>query len=253
MCDKLTTPFNPQSSDENISFPPKTVSIPYVGPTYGGKATLNTKSGTIAIVSNNASFETVSPLCVSGNTINSSSKISIGKLKSGPYEEINTNYVDTGINFASLFFNFFELELLANIQYTFDPKLICDQTTPQTYNIDNSPFTTINVTSIKYNKSKYFATNTGDDTNINNLFYDIRDQFADASGSFVGFFDSILYGLLNKTGFGKKVEAEFDRVYCKDKNASSENVKNPYLMYDEKVNLLKSLGIYEVILSKSFE
>lgn len=241
MCDEISTPFKTQTSNQDITFAPKPFRIPFVGPTYSVNAFFTTLPKTKAFVTQGISLEILDPVCDQVTFLQSKATIKIGRLKCGPY-------ADTGgdIDFKSIFFNFYDLTIQTGIKYNFDSLLICDDTKPKTYNIDNMPFET-NVISVNFDPSKYFTTNTDDDTNINPLFKDLIPLFLDGSGNFIEFWNSICYGLLNSSGFGRQVEQEMDNIYCKDNN---QLVKNPYRLYDQKIKRLKQKDLIQVFLTK---
>jgi hypothetical protein len=249
MCDNpLSAKLEKQDSNETITVTPNPISIKFIGPTMKdpfSPATFSSKPNTKVIFSNGVSLNVVQNICQSSDTtLTFQALIEIGKIKSGPY-------IDSGgeIEFRDLFFNFFNVKYNTNITYQFDPKLVCAESVPQTYNIDNRPFQVV-VTSISYDKSKYFATNTEDETNINKFEMDLVDLFlsTDASGSLVQFHNQILNALLNKSGFGRKVEKEIDRIYCAQ-NAETKIV-NTYILYEQKIKRLQQNGLYSLI-SKS--
>jgi hypothetical protein len=247
MCDKpLSTKFEKQDSNETIMVTPNTIDIKFIGPTVKNPvATFASKPNTKAIFSNGVSLDVVQNICqTSDTTLTFQALIEAGRIKSGPYSDSGGQ-----IEFRNLFFNFFDVKYNTNITYQFDPKLVCDESIPQTYNIDNQPFDVI-VTSISFDKSKYFATNTEDDTNINKFQMDLVDLFSstDTSGSLVQFHNQILDALLNKSGFGRKVEKEVDRIYCAQN--SETKIVNTFELYEQKIKRLQENGLYSLI-SKS--
>lgn len=246
MCDKtLSTKFEKQDSNETINVAIDQLNIKFIGPTVKNQATFASKLNTKAIYSNGVSLEVLQNVCqTSDTTLSLQALIEIGRIKTGPYS-------DTGgqIDFRNLFFNFFDVKYNANITYQFDPKLVCDESIPQTFNIDNKPFQAT-VTSISFDKSKFFATNTEDDTNINMFQMDLLDLFStiEGSGSFVVFHNQLVTSLLNKSGFGRKVEKELDRIYCAQ--SSETKMVNTFELYEQKIKILQQNGLYSLI-SKS--
>ena len=246
MCNRpLEVKFEKQQSSEKISFPTQTVSLGFTGPTVKVPAILASLPKTKSLIINGATLTVNEPICeITDSKLNFDAILDISRLKSGPYS-------DTGgqINFKELFYNFFDLEIQFVGNYQFDPKLVCDDSIPQTYNLDNKPFQIQNIKSISFDKNKYFASNTDDDSNINKLQYDLIDLFMDASGPFVPIFKDVTNSLLNQTGFGRQVNAEMNRVYCESKG--TKQLVNTFSLYDEKIKVLQQNGIYELILKRN--
>jgi hypothetical protein len=244
MCDDpLTTPFQKQVSKEKIEFLNPQVRIEYTGPTVKIPARLYSKTNTKSFINANVEFIANPPICDKNNSLAFSSTTKIGKLKTGPYRDDPYNET-IGINLSSLFFNFFDLEIEANIIYRFDPNLVCNDSIPQTYNIDNNPFT-VDIESVKFDESGYFVTNGIDEQNKNPLFNDLIPILKDPSGGFFPFFQVVLQGVLNQSGFGRQIEVELNRIICLDKD---KQIKIPQKMYHQKIESLKRSGIYSLIL-----
>jgi hypothetical protein len=244
MCDRqITNSFEKQTSSEKISFSPYPTSLGFTGPTIKVNAVIQSRPITKTELQG-ASMSVTGPLGCRNTEIpkllslNFNGTFNTSKLKTGPYSNTGGQ-----INFREIFFNFFDLEIEFDGTYKLEQDLVCQETIPQTYNIDNKPFNVSKIKSIKFDKERYFATNTSDDSNINELQFDLVPLFLDASSSFGKFFEQQINGLLNETGFGRKVEKEIDRIYCLDKNKSEEISINYYTAYKYKIKRLEEIGI----------
>lgn len=237
MCDnKLNNGFEKITSSEDINFQPPSISIGFTGPTDPVNAVLSSKPNlTKAILTNQVSIESKGPICQFSTTIITfPAKIQIGKIKSGPY-------TDTGgkIDFRDIYFNFIDITFELQVKYEFDPSLVCDETKPQTYNIDNKPFS-VDVQTVSFDKSKYFATNGDDDSNLNIFQKDLGDLFSDAKSSFVQFFNALISGLLNQSALGRNLESTLDKIYC----SQEKNIVNTYILFEDKIKRIERMGIY---------
>lgn len=262
MCDvKLEIPFQKQELKLEQQFPSKKLSIPYKDPTTFENVELKTSALSKSYWTGNATFEVVGDICKEEDYLDFNGILKIEQYKSGPLETKGGV-----VQFKRLFFHFRDLEIPIHVKYYYDTETICEEK-PQ-INKSYNFYTLLQSTDVSQNVippngivpqinpksdstfkfTRFFVTNSDNESNMNPLFNNLEPEFKRLDSSFNAFYQFIATEL-NETKFASQITTELNRIICSPKT-TEENMKNSYILYNEKIHHLKELNIYSLIRNK---
>ena len=159
-------------------------------------------------------------ICDLGDRLEMKGTLQLENVISGPYR------TEGGIiQFQRLFLHFDQLTIPIQIIYPYDIQKICNSSVNDPSQLD-----------VKLDKSsgskilfeKFFVTNGLSETNRNEIFSGLTEEFRDPNGTFSRIYDNFISGLKNSEFFGL-IEKELNRIICLSKN-NGEQVDKKDLM-----------------------
>ena len=278
MCDaKLQIPFQTQELSIKEDIPFDKISISYKDPTTFEDIKLKSTSSTDSFWTGKTSFQIIGDIC--DYSVTGAPDPSAPELKDSSYIEANgilkVEQLKVGpmgteggiVQFRRLYFQFRELEVPIKIKYYYDVKTICNENISlekmptldsffhKTIDVSGEPMEEpkegliieVNPTEEKsYRFGRYFVTNADNEKNMNPLFNNLEPEFRKYDTFFKPLYQSIVSGL-NRISLSARIETELKRIICESKKSSEETIKNSYVLYNQKINILKELNIYSII------
>jgi hypothetical protein len=274
MCDaKLQIPFQTQELSINEDVPFDKISIPYKDPTTFEDVILKSISSTDSFWTGKISFQIIGDICDysvarSAPDLKDSTYIEANGILKVEQVKVGPMGTDGGvIQFRRLYFQFRDLEVPIKIKYYYDIKTICDEniSLEKMPTLDSFFHKTIDVSGetmepIKegliievnpteeksYSFGRYFVTNGDNEKNMNTLFNNLEPEFRKYDTFLKPLYQSIVSGL-NRISLSSRIETELKRIICASKKSSEETIKNSYILYNQKINILKELNLYSII------
>jgi hypothetical protein len=245
MCDKiLSKKYITQTSDKQLEFNANSINIPYKGPTTGLETSLRSTNQQKVKIQGKTSFEVTSDICDRENFLETKAILSFENLMAGPYETVGSE-----IEFKNLYFHFKNLKIHILTKFYFNPLSICrKEDLLSTKGNGSLMFLIDEEMGVEF--EKYFVTNGDNQTEINELFFDLEPSFKNYNSTFGIFFDSIVNKFEFNREFGNLIRNEFVKILCESKKESENNI--PIYFYLEKVEHLKQMNVYSVIKGGSF-
>jgi len=248
MCDNPISKKIEVKSETKEEIPASNMNVEYKGKTTGMATSLKSRPKSTIEVKGNLKFETVGDICDKTDYLESKAIFSIEHLMLGPLDTFGSK-----LTFDNMYFHFKDLKMNLIVRFYYNSLTICRES-PETnekrdysikYEIDKEPGLDLKL---------FYATN-GKTNDINSLFYDLEEDFKSYNSGFAKFYDYLLDQLDGSFQFSKQIEDEFKKVYCEQAQEQAKEqteekaIKNTYILYKQKIDILKKLDVYPVIYS----
>ena len=249
MCDNPISEKINISSNDKDEFSAANLNVEYQGKTTGMTTSLKSRPKSTILISDKTTFETVGDICDKKDYLESKGVLTLQHILFGPLDTFGSK-----LTFENMYFHFKDLKLNLIVKFFYNPLSICRESPDPNAKKDYSITFEIDKTSMEkgpVDLKLFYATN-GKSSDINSLFYDLEEQFKNYDKGFSSFYDYFVNQLAGSFQFVRKIEDEFKKIYCKNQkdqniNETSQKVKIPYILYKQKIDILKRLDIYSTI------
>jgi len=240
MCDKPISKKIEVKTDKTEQITASNLNLEYTGKTTGMKTTLKSRPKSTLEIMGNTQFQTVGDICDKTDYLESKAVLNFDHIMFGPLDTFGSK-----LTFDNMYFHFKNLKLNLIVMFYYNPLSICRESPVENGKKEYS---------IKYDIDKeagidlelFYATN-GKTNDINSLFYDLQQDFK----NYKSFYDYFI-GQVDIYQFSKDIEEEFKKAYCETQSETTEEkaVRNSYICYKQKVEILKKLDVFQIIYSK---
>lgn len=249
MCDNPISEKINISSKEQDEITGSNMNVEYKGKTTGMTTSLKSRPKSTILITDTTTFQTVGDICDKMDYLESKGVLTLERMLFGPLDTFGSK-----LTFENMYFHFDDMKLNLIVKFFYNPLSICREAPEPDAKKDYSITFEIDKTNIKPIDLKLFYATNGKSSDINSLFYDLEDEFKNYNGGFSRFYDYLINQIAISSQFVKKIEDEFKKVYCKYAvnkkiNTHIQKVKNPFVLYKQKIDILKRLDIYSTIYS----
>jgi hypothetical protein len=196
-------------------------------------------------------------ICDTGDEVTIKGTLKIDNIISGPYR------TEGGIiQFQRLFLHFDQLMIPIQIKYSYDINKICDPSLNIMKDISGFEVKLNNTSQNQIKFDNFFVTNALFETNRNEIFTGLVDEFKTTNGTFRGVYEDFISALKDSEIFMMTIK-ELNRIICLSKSESKKNLSRSILRnvpfsnedeyylssnrYNDKIARLKDKGYLDLI------
>jgi hypothetical protein len=183
-------------------------------------------------------------ICDTGDQLKINGALKIENIISGPYR------TEGGIiQFQRLFLHFDQLVIPFQLTYSYDIQKVCDASLNIIKDISGFDVRLDDTSGNKILFNNFFVTNALFETNRNDIFTGMIDQFRQVNGTFRNVYVDFISTLKNSEIFMLTIR-ELDRILCLSKNKNKKDIQSymsPISRYNEKIARLKDKGYLDLI------